>query len=65
LDSSGRILLPKTLVGWANINKDIVMVANVDLWEIWDKKQYEASLSEDWDEFEDLAAEVMDDGNGE
>ncbi|MFT5601120.1 MAG: MraZ protein [Flavobacteriales bacterium] len=64
LDSSGRILLPKTLVGWANINKDIVMVANVDLWEIWDKKQYEASLSEDWDEFEDLAAEVMDDGNG-
>jgi MraZ protein len=65
LDSSGRILLPKTLVGWANINKDIVMVANVDLWEIWDKKQYEASLNEDWDEFEDLAAEVMDDGNGE
>lgn len=65
LDSNGRILLPKTLVGWAGIQKDIVMVANVDLWEIWDKKRYDALLAEDWSEFEDLAAEVMGDENGE
>lgn len=65
LDSSGRLLFPKTLMGWASIQKDIVMVANVDLWEVWDKKRYDALLGSDWDEFEDLASEVMGDGNDE
>jgi len=65
LDASGRILIPKTLMGWADIKKDIVLVANVDLWEIWDKKKYDKLLSEDWTEFEDLAAEVMGDDDGE
>jgi MraZ protein len=61
LDTSGRVLFPKNLMEWAGIRKDIVLVANVDLWEIWDKERYEALLSEDWDEFENLAAEVMGD----
>ncbi len=60
-DSNGRILLPKSLLGWAKIQKEIVMVANVDLWEVWDKKRYESLMSEDWDGFEQLAAEVMGD----
>lgn len=59
LDSSGRLLFPKALMEWAGIQKDIVLVANVDLWEIWDKKRYDELLASDWDEFEDLAAEVM------
>jgi MraZ protein len=61
LDTNGRVLFPKNLMEWAGIRKDIVLVANVDLWEIWDKERYEALLSEDWDEFENLAAEVMGD----
>jgi MraZ protein len=65
LDSSGRLLFPKTLMGWAGIQKDIVLVANVDLWEVWDKKRYDELLASDWDEFEGLAAEVMGDGNDE
>ncbi|MCB9195977.1 MAG: division/cell wall cluster transcriptional repressor MraZ [Flavobacteriales bacterium] len=65
VDASGRLLFPKALMGWAGIQKDIVLVANVDLWEIWDKKRYEELLSSDWDEFEDLAAEVMGDGDDE
>ena len=39
------------------------MVANVDLWEVWDKKRYEALMSEDWTEFEQLAADVMGDSD--
>ncbi len=58
-DSHDRILLPKELVGWAGIKKEIVMVANVDLWEIWDKEKYEALMNEDWEDFDQLAAEVM------
>ena len=63
VDSNGRILLPKSLLGWASIQKEVVMVANVDLWELWDKKRYEALMTEDWDEFERLAADVMGDSD--
>ena len=65
VDSNSRILLPKSLLGWAGIQKEIVIVANVDLWEIWDKSKYEALMSEDWDEFDDLAADVMGGSSGD
>lgn len=58
-DSNERILLPKGLLGWAEVQKEIVLVANVDLWEIWDKTKYESLMGEDWDDFDQLAAEVM------
>jgi MraZ protein len=59
VDSNSRILLPKSLLGWADIQKEIVIVANVDLWEVWNKSKYEALMSENWDGFDDLAADVM------
>ena len=65
VDSNSRILLPKSLLGWASIQKEIVIVANVDLWEIWDKSKYEALMSENWDEFDDLAADVMGGSSGD
>ena len=65
VDSNSRILLPKSLLGWAGIQKEIVIVANVDLWEVWDKSRYEALMNEDWDEFDDLATEVMGDSSGD
>ncbi len=58
-DSNERILLPKGLLGWAGVQKEIVLVANVDLWEIWDKTKYEDLMGEDWEDFDQLAAEVM------
>ena len=62
-DSNERILLPKGLLGWAGVQKEIVLVANVDLWEIWDKTKYEDLMGEDWEDFDQLATEVM--GNSE
>ena len=59
VDSNSRILLPKSLLSWASIQKEIVIVANIDLWEIWDKAKYRAFMKGDWDGFDDLAAEVM------
>ena len=64
-DGSGRILLPKGLLGWAEIRKEIVIVANVDLWELWDKKRYEDMMRNDWDGFDQLAQDVMGDSSGE
>jgi MraZ protein len=64
-DGSGRVLLPKDLLGWAGIKKEVVIVANVDLWEIWDKQSYEKIMNNDWDEFDALAADVMGDSSDE
>lgn len=64
VDSNGRILLPKSLLNWAGIKKEVVMVANVDLWELWDKTRYEELMNEDWEDFDQLAADVMG-GNDE
>ncbi len=62
-DSNERILLPKGLLSWADVKKEVVLVANVDLWEIWDKAKYEELMTEDWEDFDQLASEVM--GNSE
>jgi len=62
-DSNERILLPKGLLSWADVKKEVVLVANVDLWEIWDKAKYEELMNEDWEDFDQLASEVM--GNSE
>ncbi|MFT7613793.1 MAG: MraZ protein [Parvicellaceae bacterium] len=59
IDSNGRILIPKALVQHAGISKEIVLSANIDQFEVWDKKAYDKLMREDWNEFADLAEEVM------
>ncbi len=45
LDSTGRLLIPKDLIAFAGIEKDIVLIGTGDRIEIWDKIKYEAALS--------------------
>lgn len=59
LDSSGRILLPKDLVGFAGIGKSIVMSAAVNMIEIWDKDRYEQAINDPSVDFGSLAEDVM------
>lgn len=59
LDSSDRILLPKPLMSYANIEKDVVFFAHMDKIEIWDKANYDDELSVDSDDYAHLADEVM------
>ena len=63
VDGSGRILIPKGLSAWASIRKEVVIVANVDLWELWDKKRYDEIMKEDWEGFDQLAQDVMGDSS--
>ncbi len=62
LDTAGRMLLPPTLREYANLSKDIILVAALDKIEIWDSTKYK-KLFEDMapEEFSQLAAEVMAD----
>ncbi len=63
LDSTGRLLIPKDLITYADVKKEIVLASVVNKIEIWDKSEYEKAVDYDPDEFADLAEEVM--GNTE
>ena len=66
LDVSGRLLIPKDLVGFAGITKEIVVTSAVNIIEIWDKENYEKAIDDAANYFADLAEEVMgqDDADG-
>ena len=59
-DNSGRILIPKNLMEYAGIGRDIVLVSVIDKIEIWDKIKYQQFFETfSPEEFSDLAKEVM------
>jgi len=66
LDASGRLLIPKDLIGFSGISKDVVVASAVNIIEIWDKDKYEQAIDDAAGDFADLAEEVMgqDDGDG-
>ena len=63
MDGSGRLLIPKDLVHYAQINKDVVVSSAVNILEIWDKSLYENAIDEAALDFGALAEEVMGDKN--
>lgn len=68
IDTLGRLLIPKDLMAFSNISKEVVFSSAVNIVEIWDKDLYEQSISGEDMDFADLAEEVMgnlnDDDNG-
>lgn len=68
IDNLGRLLIPKDLVVFASVSKDIVLSSAVNIVEIWDKDLYEKSINDATVDFADLAEDVMgnviDDTNG-
>ena len=70
IDGTGRLLIPKDLIVFSKIEKDIVLSSAVNIIEIWDKNLYETALDSAMIDFADLAEEVMgnqnddEDGNG-
>ena len=68
VDDLGRLLIPKDLVAFSKISKDIVLSSAVNIVEIWDKDWYEKSIDGEDVDFADLAEDVMgninDDDNG-
>jgi len=59
IDSAGRLLVPKDLVKFAGITKELVLSSAVNIIEIWDKEQYEKAIDDVAVDFADLAEEVM------
>lgn len=59
VDDLGRLLIPKDLMVFSKISKDIVLSSAVNIVEIWDKDLYEKSIAGDDIDFADLAEDVM------
>ncbi|GHE23518.1 division/cell wall cluster transcriptional repressor MraZ [Sphingobacterium griseoflavum] len=60
LDAAGRVLLPKSLLEYAEVASDVVLACNLEKIEVWSKAQYDqqlGALSEE--DFSDLAEQVM------
>ena len=59
LDGNGRLLIPKDLIEFSNINREITLSTSVNIIEIWDKSSYEKAIADSRDDFAQLAEEVM------
>ncbi|MCB9263083.1 MAG: division/cell wall cluster transcriptional repressor MraZ [Flavobacteriales bacterium] len=64
IDAASRILIPKKLCAYAEIESDLIFYAYENKIEIWSKKVYDQQMEIDPDDYADLAEEVMggDDG---
>ncbi len=63
LDTTGRLLIPKDLMSFAGITKEIVISSAINIVEIWDKTKYEQAINDAANDFADLAEEVMGDAS--
>lgn len=59
LDNNSRLLIPKDLIGFAGITKEIVLSAQLNKIEIWDKTKYQEFINDESVDIGTLTAEVM------
>jgi len=59
IDSVSRLLIPKDLIAFASLDKEIVLSSSVNIIEVWDKELYEESVSRSLKDFGSLTEEVM------
>ncbi|MBV7269462.1 division/cell wall cluster transcriptional repressor MraZ [Winogradskyella luteola] len=65
VDNAGRLLIPKDLIGFSGITKEVVLASAVNIIEIWDKTKYEKAIDDAASDFADLAEEVMGQEDGD
>tara|TARA_B110000503_G_C7129385_1_gene406169 strand:- start:385 stop:855 length:471 start_codon:yes stop_codon:yes gene_type:complete len=59
IDATGRLLIPKDLMVFGQIDKDLVLSSSINIIEIWDKTLYENAIENAAVDFAELAEEVM------
>ena len=59
LDSQARITLPKNLIEYAGISKEVMVVGVMTKIEIWDPETYEQHMNDNDEPYVDIAKEVM------
>ena len=59
LDSQQRIMLPKSLLDFAKINKDVLVLGNGDHIEFWDPEEHKQYLAKQTESIEAIAETLM------
>ncbi len=59
LDGTGRVLIQKDLLAYAELKKDVVIASSLNMFKIWDKTNYENSMNITAEQFAELAQKVM------
>lgn len=59
LDNLGRFLLPKPMIKYAELEKEVIMVGMGNRIEIWNAEKYEEYLIKDPAELSDLASKFL------
>lgn len=58
-DAAGRLLLPKSMLEYAKLNKDLVFSAQMDKVELWDAEAFKAQTAIDSNDLSQLANDVL------
>ena len=61
LDTAGRLLIPKSMLQYAGLDKEIVVVGMGNRMEIWNPKEYAKYLIKDPKELSELAEKYLTD----
>ena len=61
LDKADRVLLPKSLLEYADVQGEVVLFAYQDQIEVWSKKHYEAMTADEPEDFSSIADSVFGD----
>ena len=61
LDTQSRLLIPKNLIDYAEIEKDVLILGAIKRIEIWNPKIYEEYLKTSTLSYEEIAKQVMGD----
>ena len=64
LDNAGRMLIPKHLQEWADLNREVVIAAYGSKIEIWAKDKFRIPTAEDSERYADMAEEIFGEDDG-
>ncbi len=59
MDGQSRILIPSTLINYAKIEKEVLILGALKKIEVWNPKVYDEYLSQSVQTYEEIAAKVM------
>lgn len=61
-DKMGRVNLSHSLLNYANLNKECVIIGVNDRVEVWDKNEFDTFISSNLDNFSDMAENLFEGG---
>ena len=61
LDTQSRLLIPKNLIEYAEISKEVLILGNIKKIELWNPQNYEDYLKTSELSFEEIAQQVLGD----